>query len=261
VERPVGGDEGERVPDEAALGAAKAGDKAGADHRRFAAAGGADDGDERLPGEGVGQRPGEGVAAEEERLVLLAEGAQSAVGADRGAQRGGVLHRPRPRRLAPNGGGQNFQRFAVAGAIGEIHPGVKLEKAEAGIAPGQQHRDDRKARLARLPVQRQIPLPLLPRPEAIGTDEDGNRIARRQSVFERLRPRLSGREIPAIEKDAEAAFREIASYPFHCCVVAPRIAEEDVEGHSWPYYLIRGTVRTLAGDHAWRDKFESFQVL
>ena len=49
-QRPVGRDEGDDVPDEPALAAAQAGDQAGAHHRRLAAAGRADDGDEAAGG-------------------------------------------------------------------------------------------------------------------------------------------------------------------------------------------------------------------
>ena len=67
-----------------------------------------------------------------------------------------------------------------------------------------------KAGLAPLPVEGQIPLPLLPRTEAVGAEEDGDGAAGGERLLQRLRPRLPGGEIPAVEEDADAVLAESA---------------------------------------------------
>jgi hypothetical protein len=84
-----------------------------AHHRRLAAAGRADDGDERLAGDGCREGLRECPPAEKERLVFLAEGSQAAVRADLGAHSFDLLQRERSRRLSADSGGQGFQRRLV----------------------------------------------------------------------------------------------------------------------------------------------------
>ena len=156
-------------------------------------------------------------------------GPQAAVGADLGADGFDLLQRERPRRLPANGGGQDLERRFVRGARRQIDPGVELEEAQRRIGAGEQHRDDRKARLPPLPVERQIPLPLLPGAEAFGTEEDGDGAAGRERPLQRLRPRLSGGEIPAVEEDADAAIVQAPGDLRHRRMIDRVIAEEDVE--------------------------------
>ena len=134
-QRPIGGDEGDDVPDEAALAAAQAGDQAGAHHRRLAAAGRADDGDERLAGERRRQRLGERVAAEEERLVLLAERAQAAVGADLGADGCDLLQGERPRRLPRMAAARISSAASSAAPADRSTQVLSLRNPSAGSAP------------------------------------------------------------------------------------------------------------------------------
>jgi hypothetical protein len=153
MQRPIRGHEGDDLPDIAALAAPQAGDQAGAHHRRLAAAGCTDDGHQRLAGERRCERIGERGAAEEERLVLLAEGAQAAVGANLGAEGFDPLQDERPRRLPTNGCAQCLQRSIVRDPRRQIDPGVELEEAQGGIGAGEQHRDHREARLPPLPIE------------------------------------------------------------------------------------------------------------
>ena len=74
-----------------------------------------------------------------------------------------------------------------------------------------------------------MPLPLLPRAEAVGAEEDGDGAAGRERPFQRLRPRLPGGEIPAVEEDADAALVQTARDLRHRHMVDRVVAEEDVE--------------------------------
>jgi hypothetical protein len=85
-----------------------------------------------------------------------------------------------------------------------------------------------------LPVERQIALPLLPRAEPFRAEEDGDGAAGRESLFQRLRPRLPGGEIPAIEEDADAALVQAPGDLRHRRVIDGVVAEEDVEGAPQP---------------------------
>jgi hypothetical protein len=131
--------------------------------------------------------------------------------------------------LPANGGGQDLERRLVRGARRQIDPGVEPEKSQRRIGGGEQHRDNRKAGLPPLPVERQIPLALLPRAEAFGAEEDGDGAAPGQRLLQSLRPRLPGGEVPAVEEDADAVPGERPRDALYCRMVARRIAEEDVE--------------------------------
>ena len=121
------------------------------------------------------------------------------------------------------------ERLGVRHIRRKIDPGVELEEAQRRIGAGEKNGNDREAGLAPLPVEGEVALPLLPGPQAFGTDEHGNGAARGERLFQRLRPRLAGREVPAVEEDADAVLGQLARYPLHRRVVACRIAEEDVE--------------------------------
>ncbi len=133
-------------------------------------------------------------------------------------------------RLAADGGDQNLERAALPLSAEKSTQVLSLRKPRPGSAAGQQHRDDGKARLASLPVERQVLLPLLPGTEAFGAEEDGDGAAAAEGGFQRLRPRLAGRQIPAIEKDANAPVDQRPRDAFDRRMVAPVIAEEDVAG-------------------------------
>ena len=50
-----------------------------------------------------------------------------------------------------------------------------------------------------------------------------------ERALQRLRPRLSWRQIPAVEEHAETALSQPARHRLHWSVVAPVVAEKDVE--------------------------------
>jgi hypothetical protein len=131
--------------------------------------------------------------------------------------------------LPADGRHQEFERALIGGARRQIDPGVELEETQGGIGAGEQHRDHRKAGLASLTVEREVPLPLLPRAKALGTDKDGDRAAGCQRILQRQRPRLPGGEIPAVQKHTEAALMETARDLPHRRMINGVIAEEDVE--------------------------------
>jgi hypothetical protein len=70
----------------------------------------------------------------------------------------------------------------------------------------------------------------LPGAEAFSAEEDGDGAAAGEGGFQRLRPRLAGRQIPAIEKDANAPVDQCPGDALDRRIIAPVVAEEDVAG-------------------------------
>jgi hypothetical protein len=83
------------------------------------------------------------LAAEEERLVLLAERPQAAVRADGGADCLDLLPGERPGRLPTDGPRQDLERRFVRGTRRQIHPGIEFEETQRRICVGEQHRNYR----------------------------------------------------------------------------------------------------------------------
>ena len=104
-----------------------------------------------------------------------------------------------------------------------------MRNPSAGVGARQQHGDDGEAGLPPLPVERQVPLPLLPWTDTVDAEENGHGVTGCEGALQRLRPRLPGGEIPAVEEDAQAALSQRTRNRLHRSVVAPVIAEEDVE--------------------------------
>ena len=175
--------------------------KPGSDHRRFAAAGWADDRRKAVAIESREQLLDRDLSPKEEGGVLLAKVKQAAIGADGGACACNVItndHAWGSPRIAD---AKAARSVGSSGSIAEIDPGILAKKSQHRIGAGEQHRDDWKSRFAGLPFQRQVHLALLPGPQLAGTDAHGHCVARPQRLLECLGPWLPGNEIPAVKED------------------------------------------------------------
>ena len=76
----------------------------------------------------------------------------------------------------------------------------------------------------RLPVERLVKLALLPRPHARCADADGDGAAVAEVLFQGLGPRLTSDEVPAIDKDRQAAGVKRAAEPLHRILVRATVA-------------------------------------
>jgi hypothetical protein len=218
------------LPDPAVSAPAQLRHEAGQHHRALARAGGADDAQDRRPPDLLDHGLGERLAADEEGGVLLAEGLEPAIGADRRPRvRQARLGRLR-RRLAAHRRGERLERAGVPGPTAEVDPGLQPQEAERRVlGAGQQHRDDREGVLARLAVERDILLAPLPWTEPVGAKADGDRAAGAELPLEELGPGLAGDEVVAVQEDAEPAPAELLGQALDRRGVGPAVAEEHIE--------------------------------
>lgn len=128
-----------------------------------------------------------------------------------------------PRRLC-----QDLQRNRIVQLPAQIDPGVLREETKGWIGPGKQHGYHRKCIIMSLTLQGKVLFPLLPRTHAMRSEHHRDGIASGNFLFQRLRPRSAGNEIPAIQKNAQTKCFQGPCQRFHCDVVLPVIAEKQV---------------------------------
>lgn len=167
---------------------------------------------------------GEQLPAAEERRVLLPEDLQTAVWADAGDGLRDAGHRRRAGCHSARGGREQRQPARILYAAAEVDPGVELEKPEWRIGPRKQDGNDGEVRVSRLTVKRQVVLAELPWPEPVGADEHRHGPAAGKALLQGLGPTEPGDEVPAIEKDAQAAMHKRTRYALDRRVIAPVIA-------------------------------------
>lgn len=161
----------------------------------------------------------------EERRIFIAEIEQAPIGTYRGEGVADCLQRVWARRLPMNGIAQRVQQNGIIDAGTEIDPGILIQESQWWLGAWKEEGDDRKvlatALSRHLALQREVLLPLLPRSHLALADTNGHRSTARQSSFQCLRPRLSRREIPPVEKDLELLLAQPLRQRLHLRMVAP----------------------------------------
>jgi hypothetical protein len=227
VEGPVLREHGDDVPHELVVSAAQRGHQPRAHDRGLAAARRADHGDEVALRDRLDELLREALAAAEERLVFLTERTQAPVWTDRRQRVGDALLQIISRGLAASGSHQHLDHVGRR-ALPQIDPGIEAEEAERRIGAGQQDGNDGEAAILRLAVERALHLALLPAAHPERTEKDRRGGAFAEHFFQRGDPGLTRHQIPAIEKNLEAAAAQFARHHLDRVAVAPMIAYEQV---------------------------------
>ena len=126
------------------------------------------------------------------RCVFFAEIEQAPVGADGGQRVTNRLLRIRAWRLTVHGSDERVQQDRIVDTSAEIDPGELTQKSQRRFCAGEQNGNNGKALAAalgdHLALQREILLPLLPRPHLSLADADRHRPTTRKGLLQRLRP-------------------------------------------------------------------------
>ena len=167
------------------------------------------------------------LAAEEQAGILLAEGEQAAIGADRLAQ-GGAGDR-----LAADALEQQVELAGVVGVGAQVDPGLQLQEAAGRVGDlGQDDRDDREdAALALqlgLAVEGELDLAPLPGAEPGGADQHGDRTAAGDALLQGGEPGLAGGQLVAVEEGGEAGGLERRAQAQHRIRVGTAVAQKHV---------------------------------
>jgi hypothetical protein len=220
------------LPDPPGRLPAQARDQAGPHQRGLAAAGGTDDGDQRVTVDGLRQALEVRLTTEVEAGILLAEEPEAPVGADAGTWVRMCLVVELGRRLATDRAGNQIRGPRVPA----LDPGVLEQEGEPGLVAAQlveQHRDHghRSVGLGcpALAVQGRPHLALLPGPEAVAPDGHGDRPARREIPLQGRGPGLAGAQIPVVLEDLEPPLAKRLGQAIDITPVEPVVTQEEVE--------------------------------
>ncbi|MEM7518535.1 MAG: hypothetical protein AAF368_16630, partial [Planctomycetota bacterium] len=117
----------------------------------------------------------------------------------------------------PDRSDEEAQTVLIVKPLAQVEPleTLKEKRHSGGVGAGEQHGNHNPLGLVGGPVEKGLDLLLLPRPHFAATKEDDQSTTRQERLLQRIRPRLTNRDIAPIEEKPKLMLFQIASDLFH----------------------------------------------